>query len=167
MAVQTKTITVPTNGYSDVVDLTNKVEEILVEQDINTGIVSLFIPGSTAGLTTIEYEPGCVQDMKNALERIFPESDHYAHNARWGRILMAVGNSGVNFNSQCVSVFIGDIQVCKNGEGLTFDERKAKIILQKKEINVTIQFNDGNGSAHFWTCDLTKKYIDINAYYRT
>ena len=80
---------------------------------------------------------------------------------------MAVGNSGVNFNSQCVSVFIGDIQVCKNGEGLTFDERKAKIILQKKEINVTIQFNDGNGSAHFWTCDLTKKYIDINAYYRT
>ena len=87
--------------------------------------------------------------------------------ANWGRILMAVGNSGVNFNSQCVSVFIGDIQVCKNGEGLTFDERKAKIILQKKEINVTIQFNDGNGSAHFWTCDLTKKYIDINAYYRT
>ena len=84
MAVQTKTITVSTNGYSDVVDLTNKVEEILVEQDINTGIVSLFIPGSTAGLTTIEYEPGCVQDMKNALERIFPESDQYAHNARWG-----------------------------------------------------------------------------------
>ena len=64
MAVQTKTITVSTNGYSDVVDLTNKVEEILVEQDINTGIVSLFIPGSTAGLTTIEYEPGCVQDMR-------------------------------------------------------------------------------------------------------
>ena len=87
--------------------------------------------------------------------------------ANWGRILMAIGNSGVNFNSQGVSVFIGDIQVCKNGEGVPFDERKAKIILQKKEIDVTIQFNDGNASAHFWTCDLTKKYIDINAYYRT
>ena len=66
MTIQTKTINIPTNGFSDVVDLTNKVEEVLVEQDINNGIVSLFIPGSTAGLTTIEYEPGCVQDMKNA-----------------------------------------------------------------------------------------------------
>ena len=84
MTVQTKTINIPTNGFSDVVDLTNRVEEILVDQDINNGIVSLCIPGSTAGLTTIEYEPGCVQDIKNALERIFPESDHYAHNSRWG-----------------------------------------------------------------------------------
>ena len=87
--------------------------------------------------------------------------------ANWGRILMAAGNSGVNFDSQNVSVFIGNIQVCKNGVGLAFDEIKAKNILQKKEIEITIQFSDGDASVQFWTCDLTKKYIDINAYYRT
>ena len=87
--------------------------------------------------------------------------------ANWGRILMAIGNSGVSFNNHGVSIFIGDIQVCRNGEGLPFDERKAKMILKKNEIDVTIQFNDGNASAYFWTCDLTKKYVDINAYYRT
>ena len=87
--------------------------------------------------------------------------------ANWGRILMAAGNSGVNFDSQNVSVFIGDIQVCKNGVGVAFDEIKAKTLLQKKEIEVTIQFSDGDASAQFWTCDFTKKYIEINADYRT
>ena len=84
MTVKTRTIIIPTKGFSDVVDLTNKVKELLLDQHINDGIVSLFIPGSTAGLTTLEYEPGCVQDVQTALERIFPQSDDYAHNSRWG-----------------------------------------------------------------------------------
>ena len=48
------------------------------------GVIALFVPGSTAGLTTLEYEPGCVQDLQDALERLVPRTAHYAHNARWG-----------------------------------------------------------------------------------
>jgi secondary thiamine-phosphate synthase enzyme len=60
------------------------VEEIIKEAEVDTGICVLFTPSSTSGVTTIEYEPGCLQDLKRAFERIAPSGEQYAHNARWG-----------------------------------------------------------------------------------
>lgn len=53
-------------------------------QPLSSGVITLFVSGSTAGLTTLEYEAGCVQDFQDALERLFPQDADYAHNARWG-----------------------------------------------------------------------------------
>jgi secondary thiamine-phosphate synthase enzyme len=84
MPIETKTIQVSTQGYCDVVDITGKVELALAANRLTDGTVTIFVPGSTAGLTTIEYESGCIEDLKQAFERVAPMSAHYEHNARWG-----------------------------------------------------------------------------------
>lgn len=84
MPIETKTIQVSTQGYCDVVDITGKVESALAANRLTDGTVTIFVPGSTAGLTTIEYESGCIEDLKQAFERVAPMSAHYEHNARWG-----------------------------------------------------------------------------------
>ena len=85
MPVETKSIQISTRGFCDVVDITGKVKSALDSlNEMMEGTVTLFVPGSTAGLTTIEYESGCIEDLKAAFERLAPQSSPYAHNARWG-----------------------------------------------------------------------------------
>jgi secondary thiamine-phosphate synthase enzyme len=84
MSVETRTIRLSTKGFCDVVDITSEVESALAGQKLSNGVVTLFVPGSTAGLTTLEYESGCVQDLQDAAERLVPQTARYAHNARWG-----------------------------------------------------------------------------------
>ena len=84
MLVETKTIQVSTQGFCDIVDITSKVETLLAATRLTEGTLTVFVPGSTAGLTTIEYESGCVHDLKQAFERIAPTEAQYEHNARWG-----------------------------------------------------------------------------------
>ncbi len=78
------TIDLKSGGFSDVIDITGKVEAILGESGIKDGLVTIFVPGSTASITTIEFEPGVVGDLKDALERLVPSDVGYAHDARWG-----------------------------------------------------------------------------------
>jgi secondary thiamine-phosphate synthase enzyme len=73
-----------TKGFNDTHDLTGRVEQCLHESGVESGIVTVFVPGSTAGITTIEYERGALEDLKNAVERIAPQNMHYDHDARWG-----------------------------------------------------------------------------------
>jgi glutamate N-acetyltransferase/amino-acid N-acetyltransferase len=87
--------------------------------------------------------------------------------ANWGRILAAIGYSGIEFDPDRVEIFFGDLQILRRGYGAEFSERRAKEILGRKEILLTVDLHQGRGSASFWTCDLTKGYIDINAKYRT
>ncbi|MDH5478978.1 MAG: secondary thiamine-phosphate synthase enzyme YjbQ [Nitrospinota bacterium] len=79
-----RSFSITTRGFCDVVDITSRLAEILEEADIYEGIVTLFIPGSTAAITTIEYEPGAVADLKAAIERLAPQDGDYMHNERWG-----------------------------------------------------------------------------------
>lgn len=81
-AVQT-TFHVSTKGNTDVLDLTGKVERIVAESRIRTGVVNVSGLGSTLAITTIEFEPGAVSDLRRALDEIAPANDNYAHNARW------------------------------------------------------------------------------------
>ena len=84
MAVITKGIRFETAGDTDVVNITEEVAEAVRGSDISSGTVTVFVPGSTAGVTTIEYESGAVRDYQEALDRIAPKGIHYHHDARWG-----------------------------------------------------------------------------------
>lgn len=75
---------IETRGWTDILDITPQVERAVSASGVQSGIVLAFTPGSTAGLTTIEYEPGAVSDLKDAIARIAPEGMAYAHDARWG-----------------------------------------------------------------------------------
>lgn len=69
---------------TEISDLTDDVEAVVAESGIRDGVVLVFVPGSTASVTTIEYEPGAVADLKRAIERLAPRGGHYDHDARWG-----------------------------------------------------------------------------------
>ena len=77
-------IALETMGETQVLDLTEGLRAAVRNSGVREGTVHLFVPGSTAGITTIELEPGCVTDLKAAFERMAPREGHYDHNARWG-----------------------------------------------------------------------------------
>jgi secondary thiamine-phosphate synthase enzyme len=84
MPVHTCTITFRTEGFADCRDITRELERCLRDSRIMNGLLTVMVTGSTAAVTTIEYEPGAVEDLKQALERIAPMDIPYAHNERWG-----------------------------------------------------------------------------------
>lgn len=84
MPVYQKTIHLRTQGDPDVLDITPQVERVVAESGLRQGIVNVAARGSTVGITTLEYEPGCVADLRKALEGLAPSGADYAHNARWG-----------------------------------------------------------------------------------
>jgi secondary thiamine-phosphate synthase enzyme len=84
MPVFQKSLHLSTKGRCDVVDLSARVDRLVAESGMETGIVNVSGVGSTLGITTLEYEPGCVSDLKRALEAVAPSNTNYAHNARWG-----------------------------------------------------------------------------------
>lgn len=91
----------------------------------------------------------------------------YGEDANWGRILAAAGYSGADFNPLRADIFLNGLQVSKNGQGFEFSEKEASKRLKEKDIIILINLEDGSISATAWGCDLTHKYIDINADYRT
>jgi len=82
--VKTRNITVSTKGNCDIVDITGEVSAALAEWQVSEGTVTLFNVGSTAGITTVEYEPGLVNhDIAAAFEKIAPENGRYEHEKTW------------------------------------------------------------------------------------
>jgi len=73
-----------TEGFGDTLDITGEVARIVADSGLDAGIATVFVPGSTAGITTLEYEPGAVEDLKQAVDRLAPAEMHYNHDARWG-----------------------------------------------------------------------------------
>ena len=83
MTVSNKIIDIKTKGGKDIVDITEKVATTIKEDEIRNGIVTIFVSGSTAALTTIEYEPGLKKDFPAMLERVAPSSIDYEHDNTW------------------------------------------------------------------------------------
>jgi secondary thiamine-phosphate synthase enzyme len=77
-------ITENTAGFCDIIDITAKVRQHLEKEKIQNGLATLFVSGSTAALTTIEHEPGLIQDLKELVEKIIPSDRRYHHDDRWG-----------------------------------------------------------------------------------
>ena len=95
----------------------------------------------------------------------------FGADANWGRVLCAIGYSGVSLDVGKIDVAFrskaGTIDVCKNGAGLAFSEEVAKKILLEKEIEILVDLGSGDASSRAWGCDLTYDYVKINGDYRT
>ncbi len=81
--VLTKKISLESKGHGDIIDITPQVQKQLAETNLSKGTITLFITGSTAGITTIEYEPGLLADFKNMWERTIPQDIPYEHDKAW------------------------------------------------------------------------------------
>jgi secondary thiamine-phosphate synthase enzyme len=83
MTVESQIVRVETRKEGEILDITDKVQTIVENGSIKNGVVFLFVPGSTAALTTIEHEPGLLADLPSMLERIAPRDGSYEHERRW------------------------------------------------------------------------------------
>jgi secondary thiamine-phosphate synthase enzyme len=77
-------INIETQGNADIIDITSDLDQAVLKSKIKNGTVTIFVMGSTAGVTTIEYEPGLVADFQNLWDRIVPKNIGYQHDLRWG-----------------------------------------------------------------------------------
>ncbi len=83
LTIETYSFSVKTKGNCDIIDITDAVENLVREQKYIEGNALVFISGSTAGITTIEYEPGLLKDYPKLFDKLIPESESYHHNNTW------------------------------------------------------------------------------------
>lgn len=84
MATARGTIQLKTNSKDEIVDITERVQEIVSSSGIQEGLACVFVSGSTAAVTTVEHEPGLIADMHEAMDRLYPKGIEYEHHNRWG-----------------------------------------------------------------------------------
>lgn len=84
MQIQTMSIELSTKGNADIIDITGALAKAVHDAEMTDGIATVFCPSATSGLTTVEYESGCIQDLKRLFDEIVNPQREYAHNARWG-----------------------------------------------------------------------------------
>ena len=84
IVVATSRFRVKTSGQGDAHDITDNVRRAIVEKGVRSGIATIFVVGSTAGITTIEFEPGAIADLNRLFDRLAPLGSDYQHHLRWG-----------------------------------------------------------------------------------
>jgi len=82
--IHSETINLSTKGFSDIIDITYRVDAVIGHSRIEDGLVTVFCPGSTGAVTTIEFESGVLKDLQKAIEKIVPSNIPYEHDRRWG-----------------------------------------------------------------------------------
>jgi glutamate N-acetyltransferase/amino-acid N-acetyltransferase len=118
-------------------------------------------------VTGAKSEDDAVQAAKAVANSNLVKTAIHGSDANWGRILAAVGYSGIDFNPDLVEISFDDVQILRKNYEIVMDEEKAKAALAKDSVVVTIDLNQGTANARVWTCDLTKEYVHINASYRS
>ena len=83
MAVRSVALQLTTQGQADIIDITPQVAEAVYKSDLQSGVVTIFCPSATSALTTIEYEPGCLSDLRRLFNEIVNPEREYQHNRRW------------------------------------------------------------------------------------
>ncbi|MBD3268331.1 YjbQ family protein [bacterium] len=83
MDIQTEKISLSTKGRTDIIDLTSKIARIVADSGMTEGQVTVFAPGATAGVSTVEYEPGLLQDIPDLMEKLIPSNISYHHDQTW------------------------------------------------------------------------------------
>lgn len=83
MQIKTLSFEVTTKGFNDILDITGDVDSLLLSSGLKDGSVLVFVPGSTAGITTIEYEPGLLKDYPRFMEKLIPSDISYQHDETW------------------------------------------------------------------------------------
>jgi secondary thiamine-phosphate synthase enzyme len=84
MKIINEKITLATRGSGDLINITEKLALLLERSELKKGNITVFVVGSTAGITTFEYEPGLIRDMEEMYERLAPSNKHYHHDDTWG-----------------------------------------------------------------------------------
>ena len=84
LVVKNGSISIKTAARDEVIDVTDKVEELVRASRVKNGLACVFVVGSTAAVTTVEHEPGLVSDMRDAMDRLYPKDVDYEHHQRWG-----------------------------------------------------------------------------------
>lgn len=84
MTIKTISLSLSTRGNTDVQDITSQVAQAIAQSSLQNGIATIFCPSSTSALTTIEFEPGVVSDLRRLFDEIIPANRPYAHDAAWG-----------------------------------------------------------------------------------
>ena len=83
MPVFTDSISLDTRGHTDIQDITSQAQDVVNKHGLREGTLTLFVPGSTGALTTVEYEPGLLRDLPEAFERLAPSNQRYHHDDTW------------------------------------------------------------------------------------
>jgi secondary thiamine-phosphate synthase enzyme len=83
MTVKTAHIHLTTRGDTDILDITRQLEQLINQSGLSSGVLTVFCPSSTSGLTTVEFEPGAVSDLKRLFSELVPDGKVYAHNETW------------------------------------------------------------------------------------
>jgi secondary thiamine-phosphate synthase enzyme len=109
--IVTRKISLQTKGQCDIIDITHQVEQQVAGTDVKDGTVTIFVAGSTAGLTTIEYESGVLSDFQSMWERLVPTNIPYNHDRRWG--------DGNGFSHVRASLLGASLVVPFHNKGLT------------------------------------------------
>ena len=125
MVVKTYTHTLDSDGFNDAHDLTPMAERFLGESRLGEGTMTVFVPGSTAAVTTIEFESGAVRDLDEAVERLVPKDGSYRHNERW--------NDGNGFSH---------VRAALLGPSLTVPFTKGKLMLGSWQQIVLVDFDN-------------------------
>jgi secondary thiamine-phosphate synthase enzyme len=84
MTVVTGSLNLNTKGNTDIIDITHDVARLVQQSGLRSGTVTVFCPSSTSGVTTVEFEPGAVADLKRMFEELVPSNRDYKHNGKWG-----------------------------------------------------------------------------------
>ena len=125
----------------------------------------------TCTVTGAKDEQSAETVAKSVIGSALTKAAIFGADANWGRVLCAMGYSGVDFDPDKVDVAFesaaGSVQVCAQGRGLDFDEELAKRVLTEHDVTIAIAMGEGDGSCTCWGCDLTYEYVKINGDYRT
>lgn len=141
-------------------EITFKLSKLVVSDGEGaTKLIEVFVKG-TKNESDAEKAAAAVADsnlVKTAL---------YGNDANWGRIMAALGYSGIKFNEEKTDIFFNNIKIVRGGISNNKDKEAAEV-LKSKEIRITIDLHAGSSSAKVLTCDLTEEYVRVNAEYRT
>ena len=125
----------------------------------------------TCRVTGARSEESAERLAKTVVSSALVKAAMFGADANWGRVLVAMGYSKAPFRPEHVDMSFesaaGSVLVCKQGDGLAFDEALAKQILSEKEVVIAVNLNEGEDEAECWGCDLTYDYVRINGDYRT
>lgn len=148
--------------FADALDFVNEhlAKAIAKDGEGATKLIEVRVTGARS-------EEDAVQVAKSVAGSSLVKTAVYGNDANWGRILAAAGYSGVTLDPAHIDIFLGDVLVATGGAGADFDEAEAQRALQQPEVALTVDLKAGTERAVAWTCDLTEKYIEINASYRS
>lgn len=133
---------------------------IVLDGEGATKFIEIVVKGATS-------EPEAVQAARAIANSSLVKTAINGEDANWGRILAAVGYSGIEFDPAETEIYFGDVPILRKNYCIEFSEEDAKRVLMQKEIVITVDLHQGSAQASFWTCDLSKDYVAINANYRT